>query len=139
MPAYFKKSMVMTPEDARNELTRNHGWLSSTLDVWLRAHGRCEYCKVDLLSSSDLYFHGGHTDHIVPGGGNDLDNMALACAACNRMKRSFDPRSEGPAGATRNDLIGVATRHISDRRARDEERLKWAIPLLHDCGMVRAA
>ena len=127
----------MTPEEARNELIRNHGWVGTTLGIWLSANGHCEYCDLDLLSSSDIYFHGGHLDHILPGAGDDLNNMALACAACNRMKRRFDASLQTESAASRADLIRVAAGHIRLMRARDEERLQAALVLLRDCGMVR--
>ena len=125
----------MTPENARNELLRKHKWVGSTLDVWLLANGRCEYCKTDLLASSDLYFRGGHIDHIIPDGGDDLENLALACAVCNLLKRRFDPRTEA-ADITRDALIQAATDYISTLRRRDAGRLETALALLRDCGMV---
>jgi hypothetical protein len=128
----------MTPAEARDELIRNHDWAGTTLDVWLRANGHCEYCDLDLLSSSDIYFHGGHLDHIFPGAGEDLDNKALACAACNRMKRRFDAKLDAGAGTTRADLIRVAAQHIRVLRERDKERLQAALTLLRACGMTRA-
>jgi 5-methylcytosine-specific restriction endonuclease McrA len=128
----------MTPEEARKELTRNHGWAGTTLDVWLRANGQCEYCEVDLVASPDLYFHGGHLDHIVPDAGDGLDNLALACAACNRMKRRFDSRLKDTAGATRAVLVEAARQRIVELRTRDTERLQSACALLRTCGMTRA-
>ena len=62
--------------------------------VWLRARGRCEYCrKPDLVST-----YGYHVDHIIPlqhGGTDDLTNLAWACFECNVSKgrdvASYDP------------------------------------------------
>ena len=128
----------MTPEEARNELTRNHGWASTTLDVWLRANGHCEYCDIDLLSSSDIYLHGGHLDHIAPDTGDGLDNLALACAACNRMKRRFDSKLKDAPGMTRAVLLEAAQKRIAELRTRDTERPQSAHALLRACGMTRA-
>ncbi|MGD9635379.1 MAG: HNH endonuclease [Pirellulales bacterium] len=50
-----------------------------------RAGGACEYC---LIQQRDTYF-GCHVDHIIAekhGGPTELDNLALACAVCNRAK-----------------------------------------------------
>jgi hypothetical protein len=50
-----------------------------------RAGSACEYC---LIHQRDTYF-GCHVDHIIAekhGGLTELDNLALACAVCNRAK-----------------------------------------------------
>lgn len=50
-----------------------------------RARWRCEYC---MLPQADGGFR-HHIDHIVSrkhGGGSQEDNLALACAVCNRNK-----------------------------------------------------
>jgi hypothetical protein len=52
-----------------------------------RADYLCEYC---LLFEDDAYF-GCHVDHIISvkhGGQTALDNLAYACAFCNRAKGS---------------------------------------------------
>ena len=53
-----------------------------------RAGHRGEYCHHQ-QSSSPLIPH--HVEHVIPrkyGGGEDLDNLALACADCNFKKSS---------------------------------------------------
>lgn len=59
-----------------------------------RAEGRCEYCRLPEWAAFDEH----QLDHIVPrrhGGRNGADNLALACACCNRCKgtdmSAFDP------------------------------------------------
>jgi 5-methylcytosine-specific restriction endonuclease McrA len=50
-----------------------------------RANDRCEYC---LLPHADHCWP-FHVEHIVPrqhGGSDSLDNLAYACARCNRYK-----------------------------------------------------
>jgi HNH endonuclease len=53
-----------------------------------RAQFRCEYCHYpELLSSAPLSI-----DHLQPqslGGGNSLDNLALACRRCNEIRYNF--------------------------------------------------
>ncbi|HEX8271687.1 MAG TPA: HNH endonuclease signature motif containing protein [Longimicrobiaceae bacterium] len=52
-----------------------------------RAEGLCEYC---LIHEDDTYF-GCEVDHIISekhGGPTALDNLAVACFACNRRKGS---------------------------------------------------
>ena len=53
--------------------------------VALRAQRRCEYCR----APEDMFNFHFEIDHIIPvapGGANGLDNMALACPACNLYK-----------------------------------------------------
>lgn len=118
----------MTPDEAINELTGSeHGWSRQTLDVWRRAGFRCEYCGTDLLKTSDAYFRGGHLDHIVPGGGDHFENLALACAPCNYIKRGTNP---GADTLSRKDQIEAAKRIILVRREVAERRLANAMPYL---------
>jgi len=52
-----------------------------------RARHRCEYC---LIQEDDTY-SGCHVDHIISikhGGTSDAENLAYACAFCNRAKGS---------------------------------------------------
>jgi 5-methylcytosine-specific restriction endonuclease McrA len=55
------------------------------LSVGQRAKGRCEYCLVH--EEEFLFPH--EPDHIIAtqhGGAAVLENLALACARCNRRK-----------------------------------------------------
>lgn len=50
-----------------------------------RASRRCEYCR----RPEGIDYFGHHVDHIIAqkhGGTSDLDNLAWACAFCNRAK-----------------------------------------------------
>ena len=52
-----------------------------------RANHLCEYC---LIAEADS-FYGCQVDHIISlkhGGSSDVDNLAFACALCNRAKGS---------------------------------------------------
>lgn len=121
----------MTPDEAVAELTtKSHGWSRQTLEVWRNAGFHCEYCDTCLLTSSDVYFRGGHLDHIVPDGGDNVENLALACAACNFLKRGSDPTEAAPSRAAREDLIEAAKGIINARRASAKRRLEAAIPLI---------
>lgn len=120
----------MTPREAFDKLVAEHRWSEDTLKVWWRAGCRCEYCNADLIASSDVYFRGAHIDHIVPGNGNHLDNLALACVSCNLLKRATHQNS-GASGATdRGALIVAAKRIIQERRKAADDRLASAMPLL---------
>ncbi len=53
-----------------------------------RAEGMCEYCR-SLLDYSPESFDIEHIIPLAKGGGNDLDNLALACEGCNSRKRDY--------------------------------------------------
>ena len=62
-----------------------------------RANFLCEYCHSAEESSSTLFT----IDHILPrsiGGGDELENLALACHRCNNNRYNFvtgtDPETE---------------------------------------------
>ena len=62
-----------------------------------RARGICEYCRWQMLFAAEEVFA---VEHIMPrslGGGDDLDNLALACGACNLRKyakvEAWDPET----------------------------------------------
>ena len=113
-----------------------NGWSSQSVAVWLRADGRCEYCNRDLLGCEDAHFHGSHIDHIVPKHGDNLENLALSCTACNYMKRNRAFNVEKPA-MTRAELITAAREHIQGVRDRNRDRLKQSVQWLTCCGLKR--
>jgi len=54
-----------------------------------RAAYRCEYCRAPEVIFSDAF----EVEHIAPkgrGGSNLLENLALACSACNSYKGVFE-------------------------------------------------
>jgi hypothetical protein len=64
-------------------------WISAELRqvVAARADFLCEYCLV----AEENTFYGCEVDHIISlkhGGASDADNLAYACALCNRYKGS---------------------------------------------------
>ena len=114
-----------------------------------RAKNRCEYCG--LHEDYTGFVH--QVDHVIAlkhGGGGDLNNLALACAVCNRNKgsnvaswdlakdepiRLFNPRKEKWADHFRLDgykitpltPVGEATARVlelnSDQRVVEREML----------------
>ena len=90
----------MTTEEVARFASQRRGWSMSQaiekvhalldtrkwglIDLFLgfRADFKCEYCGLDLMSSPDstkLW----QKDHIVRGGGDEPDNLALCCLVCN--------------------------------------------------------
>ena len=70
-------------------------------EVFKRDGGRCRYCSDDLLSSFSRYWCAtvDHVHAVAAGGGDGIDNLVLACPACNGMLsrasdlRTFDARA----------------------------------------------
>jgi 5-methylcytosine-specific restriction endonuclease McrA len=84
--------------------------------VIARARWRCEYCRAPQAGSAYTF----HLDHVLPrakGGIAVLENLALACALCNGVKRekvtATDPRS------------GKVVRLFNPRTDRWEEHFRW--------------
>lgn len=63
-----------------------------------RAGERCEYCRLRQEHEPDRPFHVEHIIATKHRGGDDLDNLALACQLCNLLKgpnlSSIDPDTE---------------------------------------------
>lgn len=64
-------------------------WISAELRQTIadRANQLCEYC---LIAEANT-FYGCEVDHIISlkhGGSSEVDNLAYACALCNRAKGS---------------------------------------------------
>jgi hypothetical protein len=84
--------------------------------VWRRAAGRCEYCRLP----SAAYPLPFHVDHIVAQqheGPTSLENLALACLHCNRHK--------GPNIAGRDPVTGEIVRLFNPRQDPLTEHFAW--------------
>lgn len=69
-------------------------WNETKRIVYERAGGCCEYCQTCDYNTGQTM----HIDHIFPQNGNELDNLCLACAACNMSKSdatsAVDPETQ---------------------------------------------
>ena len=84
--------------------------------VWRRANGICEYCLLP-QEFDRLPFQ---IDHVIARkhrGGDDADNLALACFACNNHK--------GPNIAGVDPNTGDVIRLFHPRRDNWEEHFEW--------------
>jgi len=85
-----------TADVGRREMQRTK-WTRATL---IRKHGgRCHLCNepVDLKDPASPRY--ATIDHVVPlsrGGRDLLDNLALACRACNEKKGATMPQEPKP-------------------------------------------
>ncbi|SIO35122.1 HNH endonuclease [Singulisphaera sp. GP187] len=74
-----------------------------------RAHERCEYCRLPQAAQPFVAFHVEHIIARQHGGGDNPDNLCVACERCNAFKgpnltgidpetgsieRLFDPRHQ---------------------------------------------
>lgn len=89
--------------------------------VFERAGGRCEYCRMH-SALQGATFHVEHTLPTARGGGDELDNLALACPGCNLHKSSrvslLDPVTGGSV-----PIFNLRSDCWSDHFAWDGERL----------------
>ncbi len=91
--------------------------------VWI---GKCLHCKTRLVVGDDGRSHGEATlEHVWPqaqGGGDELENLAVACSRCNRQK-----------GARHDHALGPRLREVSDA-LRAKRLARWRDPA--DVGMA---
>ena len=103
----------------------------TTLDgrtAWL---GKCIHCGSKLVVADDGRSLGEATlEHIRPqaqGGTNDVRNLAVACARCNRQKGKRHDHTKGEA----LDRIVAALQATRDARWRDPDDVGMATRLAH--------
>src|SRR5690242_18805158 len=96
-------------------------WISAELRqvVADRAKQFCEYC---LIAEADT-FYGCEVDHIISlkhGGSTEPDNLAYACALCNRAKGSDVGSIANSGDFTRSSIRGrIVGRPLLFRRSND--------------------
>jgi hypothetical protein len=73
-----------------------------------RAGNRCEYCRLKQEHEPDRPFHVEHIIATCHRGGDELDNLALACQWCNLLK--------GPNLAGRDPDMGKLVRLFHPRQ-----------------------
>lgn len=76
----------------RKELRKDPELLAAVKE---RDRDHCRYCgrQVDWLDRRSA--RGATYDHVVPGGGNSLDNLVVACRECNNRKNNRTPQQAG--------------------------------------------
>ena len=85
-------------------------------EIGERAGYKCEYCDKDLLASVDDYAFSWQCDHIIPraaAGEDTLENFALSCAVCNRIKSKWNPAKEVGENTSREELVQAVRQYIS--------------------------
>ena len=108
-------------DETRRKLIREYGFFRHALEWQERGGFKCEYCDADLLANVDVYHGLWEHDHIIPrraGGGDSLENSALACSFCNDIKGAWDPRLDPQVvdGAGRYALVAATRRYVQERR-----------------------
>jgi len=71
-------------------------WAATARLVQQRAQYRCEYCQ----TRQDVIGQALHVDHIDPAGGDDPDNLCLACPSCNLSKAQATMAPDPETGET---------------------------------------
>jgi hypothetical protein len=82
------------------------------LAVFQRDGGRCRYCQAELRLEGFW-----HVDHIRPrgaGGSHDLNNLALACAACNTAKGGRTPEQWRKSAEPQRKLPEISVSRDAD-------------------------
>lgn len=86
LEAGYRRRMADRERQALRRSTMDRPWHKLVSLVYSRDGRVCAYCG----GTEDPF----HIDHIIPvsrGGGSGLDNLAVACIACNLSKGSKTP------------------------------------------------
>lgn len=73
--------------------------------VWIKAGKKCRYCGVPIPRPGSRSAHYDHVKPLAQGGSNRLDNIVLACRACNLKKGNKTPQQahmRSPNGSGRS-------------------------------------
>ena len=73
--------------------------------------GKCEWCTVSIVKQP---FEVDHIISLTTGGGNDSDNLAVACPACNRAKASKHPARFAQETYARTGIMTALLRRVLD-------------------------
>jgi hypothetical protein len=92
---------------------RNLSWAETVRRVHERAAFQCEYCQTGQRVTEQAM----HVEHINPGSGDDLENLALSCATCNLSKARATSAPDPDAG----DLVPL----FNPRTQRWAEHFEW--------------
>lgn len=92
-----------------------------------RAQGRCEYCQSPARYSPEVF----EVEHILPlsaGGETTLNNLALACPACNRCK--------GRRQSAVDPLTALETALFNPRTQTWADHFRWSTDLREIIGLT---
>ena len=91
----------------------NVSWAAIVRSVYERAHNRCEYCQ----TCRDTIGQTMHVEHIDPNGGDDPENLCLACPTCNLSKSR--------AISALDPITGMIVPLFHPRRQQWQEHFRW--------------
>lgn len=104
------------------EILHQYDYSDDTIKYIVRSKGYCEYCCCKLMEHESAY-HSSETEHIVPDGNCDPDNLALVCSACNNAKSNDLPPGHDAAtlyDMAREDRIKLIRPWLADRRRNEK-------------------
>jgi hypothetical protein len=91
----------------------NLSWAAIVRLVHERAHNCCEYCQ----TCRDTIGQTMHVEHIDPNGGDDPENLCLACPTCNLSKAR--------ATSALDPLMGMPVPLFHPRKQQWQEHFRW--------------
>jgi HNH endonuclease len=91
----------------------NVSWAAVVRLVHERAHNCCEYCQ----TCRDTIGQTMHVEHIDPNGGDDPENLCLACPTCNLSKSR--------ATSALDSITGMIVPLFHPRRQQWQEHFRW--------------
>jgi HNH endonuclease len=91
----------------------NVSWAAIVRLVHERAHNCCEYCQ----TCRDTIGQTMHVEHIDPNGGDNPENLCLACPTCNLSKSR--------ATSALDPLTGMPVPLFHPRRQHWQEHFRW--------------
>ena len=92
---------------------RNVSWAAIVRSVHERAHNCCEYCQ----TCRDTIGQTMHVEHIDPNGGDDPENLCLACPTCNLSKSR--------ATSALDPITDMIVPLFHPRRQQWQEHFRW--------------
>lgn len=107
----LRERLRLEPDKFSEAIANDLNWGPLNRGAAIRANFCCEYCDRRFLRSLDNYYS-WQVDHVTPGGGDSLDNYAIACQTCNHLKHNYVP-----AGETREERVRDARREVARRRS----------------------
>jgi 5-methylcytosine-specific restriction endonuclease McrA len=128
-------SHMMNEQELVDALVATGHWSAKMAWRGVKSGFCCIYCGGCFHDSVNSYREWSE-DHLVPksrGGGDEENNLVLACRTCNLIKLRWDPRKAYPdnPSPTREELIEAAKNYILPRRSSVEAIIQGDLELIN--------
>ncbi len=87
-----KRAATKSNRRAREQSSSGSHTAKDLADLYAKQHEKCAACKAKISNKPGPKRY--HIDHVMPikrGGSNDISNLQLLCATCNRKKSAKHP------------------------------------------------